>query len=88
MSQPNSRERRGASDSKNPDPYYLNICVVSDLESERNVSLSLPLSLSRKSFPFIKNCETHLIRGRKKISVTQNILQGTLMLEKKSLRVG
>ena len=36
------------------------------------LSLS-PLSLSRKNSPFIKNCETRLIRGRKSIRVTQNM---------------
>ena len=38
---------------------------------ERDASFSLPLSLSRKSFPFIKNCGTPLIRGRKSITMVQ-----------------
>ena len=41
------------------------------------LSLSLsPLSLSRKNYPFIKICETCLIRGRNLIRVTQNKLLG------------
>ena len=45
-------------------------------EREKYVSLSLsPLSLSRKNSPFIKNCETRLIRGRKSIRVTQILLK-------------
>ena len=48
----------------------LNICGYSELERGRD----LYLYLSRKSFPFIKNCWTHLIRWRKLISVTQSIL--------------
>ena len=40
--------------------------------SNSYISLSLPLSLPNKSFPFIKNCETRLIKGRKVISITQS----------------
>ena len=45
-------------------------------EGENKYSLSLSShSLSRKSFPFIKNCGTVLIRGRKLKRVTQRILK-------------
>ena len=61
------------------------ICVERERDKERGgererkmslfLSLSLsPLSLSRKNFPFIKNCETCLIRGRKLIKVTQTFI--------------
>ena len=43
-----------------------------------------PLSLSRKSFPFIKNCVTCLIRGRKSIRVTQSFLLVTTTLTSKA----
>ena len=58
-----------------------NICV----EREREIctfsfSLSLsPLSLSRKSSPILKNCETRLMRERKSIRVTQNTFMSTSM---------
>ena len=38
---------------------------------KRERCLSLPLSLSRKNSPLIKNCETHLSRGRKSIRVAK-----------------
>ena len=46
---------------------YWDICVLCVRERERDVTLYI----SRKSSPFFKNCETHLIRGRKLKRVTQ-----------------
>ena len=54
---------------------------------EMYFSLSPSLSLSSKSSPFIQNCGTHLIRGRKWIRVTQSkmcLLQWTFLPELKS----
>ena len=58
--------------------YFL-ICYKTYVlrEREKDVPLSLsPPSLSSKSSPFIKNCGTCLIRGRKLKRVTQRKLLG------------
>ena len=51
---------------------------VSEREREMHLSFSLPLSCSRKNFPFIENCGTRLISERKLISMTQKVIQLTL----------
>ena len=48
-----------------------------------------PLSLSRKSSPFIKNCDTRLIRGRKLIRVTQCFVSTIILFQiKVHIRMG
>ena len=48
----------------------MELCLCISIYLSLSLSLS-PLSLSRKSFPFVKNCGIRLIIGRKSIRLTQ-----------------